>query len=115
MLPETRARWGAVFQFSVVRIALAFTGLIGAVSLVQLALRRLPARESAAATLFSISVLLLVAFLTYWGYVRVVERRPVTELSAEGAVGELSRGIVLGACLFSVTIGIGVGVSAAVT
>ena len=30
MLPETRARWGAVFQFSVVRIALAFTGLIGA-------------------------------------------------------------------------------------
>src|ERR1700727_2662254 len=42
----------------------------------------------------------------YWAYVRIVERRAVTELSSSHAVRELGGGLVLGALLFSTTIGI---------
>src|ERR1700685_2928847 len=45
-----------------------------------------------------------------WGacsaYVRIIERRAVSELSGAGAVRELGIGLGLGALLFSVTIGI---------
>jgi membrane protease YdiL (CAAX protease family) len=42
----------------------------------------------------------------YWAYVRIVERRAVTELSSAHAGRELGGGLVLGALLFSTTIGI---------
>jgi uncharacterized protein len=42
----------------------------------------------------------------YWAYVRIVERRAVTELSSSHAARELGGGLVLGALLFSTTIGI---------
>jgi uncharacterized protein len=42
----------------------------------------------------------------YWAYVRIVERRAVTELSSSHAGRELGGGLVLGALLFSTTIGI---------
>jgi uncharacterized protein len=41
----------------------------------------------------------------YWAYVRIVERRAVTELSGSDAGRELGSGLVLGALLFSTTIG----------
>ncbi len=44
--------------------------------------------------------------LLYVAYVRVVERRPVTELATAGAAGELLRGFVIGAALFAVTMAI---------
>ena len=42
----------------------------------------------------------------YWAYVRIVERRAVTELSSSHAVRELGGGLLLGALLFSTSIGI---------
>jgi len=53
-------------------------------------------------------VLLLTAIVlgAYWTYVRVMEKRTVTELSGRHAVRELGVGLGLGALLFSVTIGI---------
>lgn len=45
----------------------------------------------------------IVVPLLYVAYVRIVERRPVAELSITGAGGELLRGFVLGAVLFGVT------------
>ncbi|HEY2532516.1 MAG TPA: type II CAAX endopeptidase family protein [Xanthobacteraceae bacterium] len=42
----------------------------------------------------------------YWAYVRIVEKRVVTELSGAHAGRELGLGLALGALLFSLTIGI---------
>jgi uncharacterized protein len=55
-----------------------------------------------------LGALLLTAVVlgSYWAYVRVMEKRAVTELSGRRAVRELSVGLVLGALLFSVTIGL---------
>ena len=50
-------------------------------------------------------VSLLVAWLAYLTYVRVVERRPVAELSGAGAPRELGMGMLAGLGLVSVTIG----------
>jgi membrane protease YdiL (CAAX protease family) len=52
--------------------------------------------------------LLLTAIVlgAYWAFVRIVERRAVTELSSSHVVRELGGGLVLGALLFSTTIGI---------
>jgi membrane protease YdiL (CAAX protease family) len=54
-----------------------------------------------------VGALLLTAIVlgAYWAYVRMVERRAVTELSSTHAVRELGSGLVLGALLFSVSIG----------
>ncbi len=43
----------------------------------------------------------LVLMLAYGAYVRCWERRPVRELSASGAAGEIGAGLMLGALLFS--------------
>ena len=48
----------------------------------------------------------VVVLLLYVAYVRVVERREVSELAIAGAGGELLRGFVLGAVLFAVTMAI---------
>ena len=55
-----------------------------------------------------VGALLLTAVVlgAYWAYVRIVERRAVTELSSSHAGRELGGGLVLGALLFSTTIGI---------
>jgi uncharacterized protein len=52
--------------------------------------------------------LLLAAIVlgAYWGYVRIVERRPVTELSRPGMLHELAAGLLLGAFLFCATVGV---------
>jgi uncharacterized protein len=52
------------------------------------------------------ALLLTVIILgAYWTYVRVVERRAVSELSGTRAVRELCAGLLLGALLLSLTIG----------
>ena len=48
----------------------------------------------------------LAAFLGYAAYVRWIERRPLKELAAQGAAPEVALGLMLGAVLFAVTIGI---------
>jgi hypothetical protein len=55
-----------------------------------------------------VGALLLTAVVLagYWAYVRVIEKRAVTELSGAHAVRELGAGLALGALLFSVTIAI---------
>lgn len=55
-----------------------------------------------------VGALLLTAVILsgYWAYVRIVERRAVTELSSTYAWRELGLGLGLGALLFSVTIAI---------
>jgi membrane protease YdiL (CAAX protease family) len=51
-------------------------------------------------------LVVLVTFLAYAGYVRLVEHRPVTELARPGALRDLGLGIVAGAGLISAVVGI---------
>jgi uncharacterized protein len=51
-------------------------------------------------------LLAVVVLASYWAYVRVVEKRAVTELSAGHAARELGFGLGLGALLFCATIAI---------
>jgi membrane protease YdiL (CAAX protease family) len=55
-----------------------------------------------------VGALLLAAVVlgAYWAYVRIMEKRDVSELSGRHALGELGLGLALGALLFSVTVGI---------
>lgn len=46
------------------------------------------------------------AFLAYWGYVRLIERRNASEIAFVGAPKELGLGIGLGTGLFTVTVGL---------
>jgi len=43
---------------------------------------------------------------SYWAYVRIVERRPVTELSRPYRLREFGAGMLLGASLFCLTVGV---------
>jgi len=76
------------------------------VATTELAIQLLPARETAPVTVLSAGLVVLVACLSYSAFVRIVEKRPVTELAASGAVAELASGTLLGAMLFTATIGI---------
>jgi membrane protease YdiL (CAAX protease family) len=51
-------------------------------------------------------VLTAVVLLAYRAYVRIIEKRPVTELSRPGSARELGAGVAIGAMLFCLTIGI---------
>jgi uncharacterized protein len=51
-------------------------------------------------------LLTVVVLGAYWLYVRIMEKRAVTELSGQRAVRELGLGFALGAVLFSVTVAI---------
>jgi uncharacterized protein len=55
-----------------------------------------------------VGALLLTAVVlgAYWLYVRIMDKRAVTELSGQLAVRELGLGLALGAVLFSVTVAI---------
>ncbi len=51
-------------------------------------------------------LLTAVIFIAYDGYVKLIERRPATELSKPRAVRELGAGMLLGALLLALTIGV---------
>jgi uncharacterized protein len=55
-----------------------------------------------------VGALLLTAIVlgAYWAYVRIVEKRPVAELSRPGMLCELGAGVLLGAFLLSLTVGL---------
>lgn len=56
--------------------------------------------------LLSALLTLIAAYGSYWLYVRVFEKRPLTELSLPGMPRELGAGILFGAALFTIVIGI---------
>lgn len=93
-----------------VRLIVALTFIIVAVILQGVALygiRKALKLESTGgrdpvAELLSIATVLFA----YWAYVRLVERRPVTELGLKGAGPEFGKGSLLGTLLFSATIGV---------
>jgi membrane protease YdiL (CAAX protease family) len=51
-------------------------------------------------------VLTAIVLGAYWTYVRIVEKRPVAELSRPGMLRELGAGVLLGACLLGLAVGV---------
>lgn len=93
-------------QFPLIRIFLGFLALGIVVTISQAGTEVWPGHESNFANLFSVSITVAVVGLTYYGFVRLIERRDVTELSFQSAIKELASGALIGATLFAVTIGI---------
>ncbi len=103
---QSTSRVWRIVQFPLVRIVLAFVWLITIVTATQLSVGLLPVGETFLAAVLSAVVVAAVAFLAYYAFVRGIEKRPVSELAIQGAAAELATGILIGAGLFSVTIGI---------
>jgi membrane protease YdiL (CAAX protease family) len=96
----------------VVRIVFAVSLVGGAVAAAQVAVKLLRDALSlgsavpAAYYLVYLIVSVLVAYLTYRAYVRVVEKRSVTELSGAGAPRELGIGALIGLGMVAAIVGI---------
>lgn len=93
-------------QFPVTRILLGFIILSLIVTGVQAGMDATLGREAAWAQVLSVVVIAGVALVAYAGFVRMIERRTVSELALSFAVRELIEGVLVGAGLFTVTIGI---------
>ena len=104
MIRSMKAIWGRVLKFPLVRIALAILSIAIPFAIVSLPLNLFVTDKS----LRRVGALLLTAVVlgAYGAYVRVGERRAVTELSGSHAIRELGIGLVFGALLLSLTIAI---------
>ncbi len=88
-------------QFPLTRIVIATVSLIVAVLFLQ-TLAAVTHFKPHSASSMSLAALLTIAVLIaiYIAYVRLIERRPVTELGTKGAAPEFAAGFLLGGFLF---------------
>jgi len=104
--PHSGARisWRRILEFPLVRIVLAILAIAVPFAIVSLPFNLFVTDKS----LRRIGALLLTAVIlgAYWGYVRIVEKRRVTELSGTHAAREIGIGLSLGALLLMSTLGI---------
>ncbi len=103
---QNSGTWRKLLQFPLVKIVIGVISLIVSVSVVQMLVGFLTAAESTLMVLLSTGLVVLAAFLAYIAFVRIMEKRAVTELSPVGATWETVIGIGVGALLFGTTIGI---------
>lgn len=98
---------GRIIQFPLTRIILALVAVGVALFVVSLALEAWGSGLPAAVRLWlSVVLAVAVAHLVYVGYVRLVERRPVLELTIDGAATELGLGALLGAGLMVASVAV---------
>src|SRR5579872_5242525 len=98
-----RSRWQRLLNFPLVRILVAILFLAIPVAAVSALLSLVKDKSLHRLGALLVAAVVLVAYRTY---VRVVEKRPVTELSGRSAGVEFGSGIALGVLLFSATIGV---------
>jgi membrane protease YdiL (CAAX protease family) len=103
---QPTSKFMKVLQFPLIRIFIGFFILIAIPSAFQWGTQALAGKD----TTFADSIVALVGvatgLLAYYGFVRLIERRKVSELASVYAAKELGLGAVLGAGLFSTTIAI---------
>lgn len=95
-----------VLRFPLTRLVLALAfisagGLVGSIVRDVIAAGLSLEDDGVGKSVLSMAVLLPAICLAYWIYVRVTERRPVSEFSRPGALRELGLGVLVGAGLFS--------------
>ncbi|MCB8978317.1 MAG: CPBP family intramembrane metalloprotease [Ardenticatenaceae bacterium] len=103
---ENSGTWRKFLRFPIVKILIGAISLIASVGIAQMIVGFLPATDSPLLALLTTGLVVLVAFLAYVAFVRIMEKRAVTELSAAGAVRETAIGMAVGTLLFGTTIGI---------
>ncbi|MBI4675805.1 MAG: CPBP family intramembrane metalloprotease [Chloroflexi bacterium] len=98
-----------ILQFPVTRIVIAFLAVVIATILVQFGMTWLgqPLGIGTAGwyEVLSSVLVVVVVYVVYRLYVRVIEKRAATELDMRGALQELGAGILFGAVLFTIVIG----------
>lgn len=87
-----------ILRFPLVRIILAILFLIVPVGMAQ---AMILSTSSSLLALVAALLASVLACLAYTAYVRLIERRPVTELGLKGALTELVAGMLVAAVLFS--------------
>ena len=90
--------------FPIIRLVLALLSVLIPVGLIQILVKSLVTSSDGGLIFTSFAV--PAAFAAYWGYVRLVERRSVDELALPPFPKEFGLGLILGAGLFSITIGV---------
>ena len=93
-----------ILRFPLTRIVLALVAVSLPIGLVQSLVKSLNPAENGS-LIFTV-LAIPAAFLAYWGYVRLVEGRPPSEIFIAGGAKELGAGMLLGCGLFSITIGL---------
>ncbi len=93
-------------QFPLTRIVLGFVILIAVPSLIQIGMGALIIKDTMFTELITVLLTVAGALFSYYGFVRLIEKRSVSELSLPHATKELGSGLLLGAALFSATIAI---------
>jgi uncharacterized protein len=93
-------------QFPITRIGLGFFLVVTIPSLLQLGAQAIVGTEGLIAEAIVMLLGAAAGLLTYYGFVKIIERRRVTELASPFAFKELGIGALLGAVLFSTTIAI---------
>src|SRR5436189_6187207 len=92
-----------ILQFPVTRIVLGIFVVLVAVALVQTGMIVLGAalgvRGAPVWQLVSAILTVITAYVVYWLFVRLIEKRPLTELAFQGMPRELGVGILYGAVL----------------
>ncbi len=95
-----------ILQFPVIRLFIGLGVLTVLVSLLSAGVSAALVGAGPVIELLATILVAALACLAYAGFVRILERRPVTELALSGAPGELAAGALVGALLFAVTIGL---------
>lgn len=93
----------AVLQFPVTRILIGTLAVLGADVVVQLCAHALHVVPGSLADVLAQIIIVAVVVVAYWLYVRIIERRKVSEFSMPGAAREAATGFATGVFLFSVT------------
>ena len=100
-----RPTFGArVLQFPLVRLVLALLAVIVPYAAIVIPMN-LYVTDKVLKKLGALALTIIV-LVAYRLYVRLVEKRPISELSRPGLARELGAGVVFGALLFSLTIGV---------
>ncbi|MFN8411610.1 MAG: type II CAAX endopeptidase family protein [Anaerolineales bacterium] len=108
MMNENKApsKFIKFMQFPLMRIFLGIGVLIFVSTLFQIGTERIFGHDAIWANLLSVLITASAVTLAYYGFTRWIEQRQVTELSLQSAPRELGVGILIGALLFSLTIGL---------
>jgi len=93
-------------QFPLIRIFLGFFFLIFIVSVFQFGTEKTFGPEANWANLVSVIITSIAALFAYYGFVRLIEKRTVSELFLPVAGRELASGVLIGTLLFTLTIGV---------
>jgi membrane protease YdiL (CAAX protease family) len=104
--PNAGQRVLRILQLPPIRGLLGFIWMLFALVAAQLAFAAVPIPTIGLVELLGALFITGASLAAYVLFVRVIERRPVTELAAAGAAVELGRGVLLGALLFTATLAI---------